>query len=129
MLSVDTNILIRFITRDHASQTARAAALMRNEEVWISRTVFLETEWVLRSLYDFAPRDIEDALRRLAGMENVQLEEPLVVKQALDLFAGGFDFADALHVASSGESERFVTFDEKLARRAKGRTAVEVTRI
>jgi len=29
------------------------------------------------------------------------------------------DFADALHLASRGDSARFITFDEKLVKRAK----------
>ncbi len=129
MLSVDTNILVRFITHDEPRQTAAAIKLMGTADVWISKTVLLETEWVLRSGYGFNPGLVSEALRRLAGMANVVLEEPLVVAEALDLFAAGLDFADALHVASSGDAKRFVTFDTKLARRAKGKTRVEVTPI
>ena len=129
MLAVDTNILIRFFTYDEPSQAARAMALLRSNEIWISKTVLLETEWVLRRSYGFPRERLIDVLRQLARSTNVFLEEPLNVWQALDWFAAGFDFADALHVASSGKSERFVTFDEKLVRRAKGRANVEVTRI
>jgi len=129
VLSVDTNILVRFITHDEPRQTAAAIKLMGTADVWISKTVLLETEWVLRSGYGFNPGRVSEALRRLAGMANVVLEEPLVVAEALDLFSAGLDFADALHVASSGDAKRFVTFDTKLARRAKGKTRVEVTPI
>ena len=49
--------------------------------------------------------------------------------QALDWFANGLDFADALHLASSSKAERFVTFEEKLTRQAKKRTTIEVIAI
>jgi predicted nucleic-acid-binding protein len=129
MLAVDTNILVRYLTRDEPRQAARAAALMLHDEVWISKSVLLETEWVLRNPYGFEPGKIAAILLDLVAAANVRVEDPLAVALALELFSSGLDFADALHLASAGESERFVTFDEKLARRAKGRTAVEVTRI
>ena len=37
MIAVDTNVLIRFLTRDGPKQAARAASLMQTEAVWIGR--------------------------------------------------------------------------------------------
>ena len=55
MIAVDSNVLVRFLVLDDAKQAARAAALIRANEIWVSKTVLLETEWVLRSLYGFSP--------------------------------------------------------------------------
>ena len=44
MIAVDTNVLVRFLVRDDAGQPARAAELIRSREIWISKTVLLETE-------------------------------------------------------------------------------------
>jgi len=55
MIAVDTNVLVRFLVRDDAKQAARAAALIQANEIWVCKTVLLETEWVLRSLYGFPP--------------------------------------------------------------------------
>jgi predicted nucleic acid-binding protein len=49
----------------------------------------------------------------------VDLEDAPAVAQALDWFTAGMDFADALHLASSGGAARFATFDKKLAATAK----------
>ena len=38
----------------------------------------------------------------------------------------GMDFPDALQLASRGESTKFVTFDEKLVKRAKALGALSV---
>jgi len=54
MVAVDTNILVRFLVRDDVKQAARAASLIRDDKIWISKTVLLETEWVLGSLYGFS---------------------------------------------------------------------------
>ena len=126
MLSADTNVLVRAVTQDDPQQVARAASMLRSNQIWIAKTVLLETEWVLRSVYGLSKDSILAALRSLAGPQNVQLEDAGVVAQALEWSDKGLDFADALHLASSGEAERFITFDRKLAHRAKNLTSLEV---
>ncbi len=125
MVAVDTNVLVRFLVRDDAKQAARAASLIRAGEIWISKTVLLETEWVLRSLYGFPPDSLAGALRALAGLPTVFLEDELAVAKALDWFKEGLDFADALHLASAGNAKQFATFDQKLAKQAKRTTTLE----
>jgi len=58
MIAVDTNVVVRFLVRDDPKQAARAAELIRDNQIWISKTVLLETEWVLRSLYRFSPQSL-----------------------------------------------------------------------
>lgn len=119
MVSVDTNILVRFLTADHPDQFRRAEALLSHEDIFIAKTVVLETEWVLRSTYGYTPPEIEAGLRGLIALPRVTVEDADAVLQALDWFQAGLDFADALHLASAGQSSRFATFDRDLIRRAK----------
>ena len=126
MVAVDTNVLVRFLTRDDVAQAKRAAELIGSSEVWVAKTVLLETEWVLRSAYKFTREQIAGALQTAAGLENIRLEDPVTVEHALKWFDGGLDFADALHLASLGEAERFATFDAKLAKKARKLTGVEI---
>jgi predicted nucleic-acid-binding protein len=85
----------------------------------VLQTVILEAEWVLRSRYRFNRGAIASGLRRLLGLPGVMVEDPAAVAQALELYDQGFDFADALHLASSGPAEAFATFDHALQRRAR----------
>jgi predicted nucleic-acid-binding protein len=117
VVAVDTNVLVRLITKDQAAQAARASRLLQKEQVWVAKTVLLETDWVLRSLYGFAQQDVGDALRKLAGLPSVELEDPSGVAQALAWLDAGIDFADGLHLASRGEANSFATFDERFAKR------------
>jgi predicted nucleic-acid-binding protein len=119
MQAVDTNVLVRFLTQDDAAQAARATALIKRQEVWIAKTVLLETAWVLRSLYAFDQARIVAALRSLAGLENARLEDSGSIARAFELADAGLDFADALHLVSMGAAESFVTFDRKFASRAR----------
>ena len=118
MHAVDTNVLVRLLTGDDANQTKRAAALFKKETIFIPKTVLLETEWVLRRLYRLDSRVVVSAFRKLSGLANVELEQPLVVTQALDWCGDGMDFADALHLGSSQNSRKFATFDEHLKKSA-----------
>ena len=54
------------------------------------------------------------------------MEDPKAVAAAPRLFERGLDFADALHIASSAQAERLVTFDTKLVKRAKRASTLEV---
>jgi predicted nucleic-acid-binding protein len=119
MLAVDTNVLIRLLTADDKAQAERAAALFEREDVWIAKTVLLEAAWVLRSLYAFDQARVVDALRAVAGLSSVKMEDAACVARAFELADAGIDFADALHVASIGSAEAFVTFDRKFASRAR----------
>lgn len=54
----------------------------------------------------------------LCGLDAVTLDQPLLIERGLAGFAGGLDFADALHLASSDAADAFATFDLALTRRA-----------
>lgn len=126
MLAVDTNVLVRFLTGDDPKQAQRALALLRSSPVWIAKTVLLETEWVLRSLYGFEADRTAAALLGLVGLENVQVEDAPAVHRALGWFAAGLDFADALHLASLDRAEGFVTFDTSFRKRAERVTGLSI---
>jgi predicted nucleic acid-binding protein len=126
MLAVDTNVIVRYLTADHPGQSTRAKALIDGEDVFVSTTVLLETEWVLRSVYGFAAAALVKALRAFAGLPHVTVQDPASIAQALDWMEGGLDFADALHLAQVGGCDAFVTFDQRFARAANRLGAVKV---
>ena len=119
MIAVDTNVVVRFLTNDDHAQAARARALLRDNPIFLAKTVLLESEWVLRSGYGFAPEAIAAAFRGLLGLPGVAVEDPPAIRQAMDWYGRGFDFADALHLASSAGATGFATFDKALARRLR----------
>jgi predicted nucleic acid-binding protein len=118
MLAVDTNLIVRYLTGDHPRQSAKARAVIDGEDVFVSTTVVLETEWVLRSVYGFDTARVCAALRAFAGLPRVSLEDPALVATALDRTAHGLDFADALHLGRAEDRGDFVTFDRRLIRAA-----------
>lgn len=126
MRAVDTNVLVRLLTDDDEAQTRIAKRVIAAGDTFISSTVLLETEWVLRGAYRYAPEEVNLALSALGGLPGVTIEAPNVVAQALGWHREGMDFADAIHLASASRCELFVTFDRKLAKRAKALAALTV---
>ncbi|RTL15487.1 MAG: type II toxin-antitoxin system VapC family toxin [Burkholderiales bacterium] len=87
--------------------------------VYVSLTVVLEFEWVLRGFYELGRADVVRVLKALAGMHGVTLESRDDVLAAIAACeAHKLDFADALHVIRSSRCTGFVTFDKGLVRRA-----------
>ena len=123
MKALDTNVLARFFIDDSddaqaAKQRPAAVAALR-ERSFVSVTVLLELEWVMRGFYELPTRDISRVLRALASIEHISLEDRDAVLVAIDGFDKGLDFADALHIARSSRVSTFATFDQRLAKRAK----------
>jgi predicted nucleic-acid-binding protein len=126
MISVDTNVIVRLLTGDDQPQFKRARSLFEKESIFITTTVILETEWVLRYAYHFKPLKIADAFQSLFGLSNVQIEEPLIIAAAIEWHKKDLDFADALHLAKSQASRSFATFDKKLIKKALKLTNIPV---
>ncbi|WP_201863945.1 type II toxin-antitoxin system VapC family toxin [Microvirga soli] len=126
MLAIDTNVIVRYLTGDQPKQSPQARALIDAHEVFISMTVLLETEWVLRSAYGYPPPQVSEALRALAGLPRVTLADPALAATALDWMAAGMDFADALHLARADGCAAFFSFDRRFAKVAKRLSRIEV---
>lgn len=121
MRAVDTNVVVRYLLADEPRQASAARRLVDRNACWISLTVLLETEWVLRGAAGLQRREVHRLLLAFAGLPTVSIEQPPVAARALDLFGGGMDFADALHasVADAAGCEAFATFDRRLVRGAR----------
>ena len=118
MRAVDTNVLVRLIVDDDPAQADAAQRAMASEPVFVPKTVVLELEWVLRSVYELSPTTIATAIEGLLSAADVSVEDATAIRRAVGWFKDGLDLADALHLASSSHADAFVTFDAAMRRRA-----------
>jgi predicted nucleic-acid-binding protein len=116
MISIDTNVVVRFLIGDDVDQFVRADRLIRENEVFVPLTVLLESEWVLRDTFEKPRSAVVQTLRNFVNLPSVVLEDAPRALRALDWAAAGMDFADALHLAGSAPGGVFVSFDKKLAK-------------
>ena len=119
MIAVDTNLLVRILTNDDPIQARRALKILKNDEIFIPKTVLLETEWVLRHAYEIGRSNIIIGFQKLLGLPNVNVEDPDSIYQAISWYENKFDFADALHLASSRRCISFATFDSFFIKKAQ----------
>ena len=119
MVVVDTNILVRFAVNDDPKHVALAHRAIGSNEIWIGITVLLELEWVLRSRYGFERTEVLSFLRQLLTTASIQVEDEAQVATALDWYADGADFADALHLARSQSRGIMLTFDTAFCKPAQ----------
>lgn len=118
MIAIDTNILVRIIVDDEPKQVAKARRLLEEGRVYVLTTVFLESEWVLRSMYGLDRERMTTSLMAFCSLPNVVLEEETRVRHALELHSEGMDLADALHLAGAERADAFATFDKALRAKA-----------
>jgi predicted nucleic-acid-binding protein len=126
MIAIDTNIVVRIVVVDDAKQAERARALVDAHEVFLAKSVVLETEWVLRGFYGYSPPRICKALNGFVRLPNVVAEDRPGVLDALQWAERGMDFADALHLVSARACESLASFDRKFARLAAKNAALKV---
>ncbi|MDE0282681.1 MAG: type II toxin-antitoxin system VapC family toxin [Gammaproteobacteria bacterium] len=113
MRAIDTNVVVRFLTGDDPGQAARARAVVDAGDIFISTTVLLESEWVLRGVYGFARADVVTALRAFLGLPGISVDKPDLIAEALDRTGQGMDFADALHLGAASQCKEMLTFDRQ----------------
>jgi predicted nucleic-acid-binding protein len=117
--AADTNLLVRLYTEDHPAQAAAALAALRGAApVFVAKTVVLELFWVLTSVYQIKRPQMLEVLRNLVALDSLLLEDEQAVASAVEYYGQGLEFADAMHLVAARDYDRFLTFDDKLAKRA-----------
>lgn len=124
MIGLDSNVLVRYLTRDDEAQFALAdkainAIAAAGEKAYVCMAVLLEATWVLDRSYGTDRAGIARALRGLLETADIVLENEPLVEAALEAFqTGPADFADyviAFGNLSAG-CARTLTFDGRAAK-------------
>jgi predicted nucleic-acid-binding protein len=126
MIAIDTNLLVRILTNDDPIQARRAVKILQSDDIFIPKTVILETQWVLNYAYAINKADIISGFQKLLGLPNIYPENSETVTQAISWYEQGLDFADALHLASSRGSDKFATFDVAFEKKARKVSSLQI---
>jgi predicted nucleic-acid-binding protein len=119
MRAVDTNVLVRLITRDDEAQVTAAEAFVR-KGAWVSHLVLAETTWVLISAYELRHDQIATAIEMLLNHAELTVQDADVVSAALERYRArpslGFSDCLVLEVARKAGHLRLGTFDRALGK-------------
>jgi predicted nucleic-acid-binding protein len=102
MIGLDAHVLIRYLTKDDASQYAKAKrfideAVAQHEPLLIDGFVLCEVAWVLETVYGCSWAEIADVLERILDTAQFEVEWPQEARHALrDARSTSAGFADAL---------------------------------
>jgi predicted nucleic-acid-binding protein len=119
MRAVDTNVLVRLITRDDPRQVTAAESFVARG-AWVSHLVLAETLWVLESVYELDAARRATAVDMLLNHRSLTIQDPDVVTAALAQFRRKpfLDFSDCLvlEIARKGGHLPLGTFDRDLGK-------------
>lgn len=129
MISLDTNILARFLLKDDVAQFKLARELLARPEAYtVPPTVMLELVWVLES-YDCSRQEVLQGLRMLLGLPNFKPKSFEALCHAIKWYEAGMDFGDALHLALSSGDDVFISFDKTFGKMANQQGASPEVRV
>lgn len=120
-IGIDTNVLITLkLHRQPGFNKAKSYlenCLDGKIKMFIPSPAFPETEWVLRSYYQYPKEKIVEYFEELLSIDNVTSENIDEIKIALSLFKQyqSISFTDSLLVTQiQNRNYEFLTFDENL---------------
>lgn len=128
MIALDTNVLLRYLVQDDATQSPRATEIIerrltRQEPGFASLVCILEIAWVLASLYKRSQREIANHIEMILAADTLKVQnEQEIYQGVIALRNGTRTFEDALisGLAAWWGCSATLTFDQNAARRLNG---------
>jgi len=119
MRAVDTNVLVRLVTRDNEKQVVAAESFI-SKGAWVSNLVLVEATWVLAAVYELTPPEIATAVEMLLHHRDLTIQDSETVAAALEHYrrrpALGFSDCLILEVARKAGHVPLGTFDRDLGK-------------
>ena len=100
---LDTNAVIRYLTRDDPQKADRVGQLLRHirnqqMELVLTHLAIAEIIWVLGKEYQFSKEEIADGMRQIVNTPHIRCEEIHHILSVLDLYVSkNISFIDAYH--------------------------------
>ena len=119
MRAVDTNVLVRLMTRDDAKQVTRAETFVA-KGAWVPQLAVAEATFVLASVYGRGPAAIATAVEMLLSHEHLTVQDAETVAAAVAQFRlqprVGFSDCLLVEVARKAGHIPLGTFDRDLGK-------------
>jgi predicted nucleic-acid-binding protein len=119
MRAVDTNVLVRLITRDDQKQVAAAESFV-SKGAWVSTLVLMEATWVLTAVYELTQAEISKAIEMLLQHRDLTIQDSETVAAALEQYRSrpALGFSDCLILETVRKAGHLPlgTFDRNLSK-------------
>jgi predicted nucleic-acid-binding protein len=116
MISLDTNVVLRFLLDDIPDQTSKATKVITANKVYVTDVVAVEVIYVLEKVIELSRQDIAKLVTGFLGFSNV-VHNPYFLLTAIDLYEHhpSLSLVDC-YAATEAEAynNKLVTFDKRL---------------
>ena len=117
MISLDTNVVLRFLLDDVPGQTVKVKNLINKEEVYVTDAVVIEVVYVLEKVYQYTRSDIVKLVSSFLYFGSVT-HNPYFLLSTLDMYLehSALSMVDCYaSVEARVYGNQLTTFDKKLA--------------
>ena len=124
MIGIDTNVLVRYIAQDDATQSRRATSFIEKEcsgtaPGFVGLVVLVEVVWVSESRYGATREEVAGIVRRILSIKQLAVQDAETAWKAVRLFESSkVDLADCLVACSAiaAGCKSVVTFDKQASK-------------
>ena len=124
MIGIDTNVLVRYIAQDDATQSRRATSFIEKEcsetaPGFVGLVVLVEVVWVSESRYGATREEVAGIVRRILSIKQLAVQDAETAWKAVRLFESSkADLADCLVACSAiaAGCKSVVTFDKQASK-------------
>src|SRR5215471_10743703 len=109
MRAVDTNVLVRLVTRDDRKQVAAAESSV-SKGAWVSTLVLVEASWILTAVYALTNAEMATAIDMLLHHRDLTLQESDRVAAAPEQYRNrpALGFSDCLILEIARKAATFL---------------------
>lgn len=122
MISLDTNVVLRFLLDDVPAQTEKATRIIETHEVYVTDAVVIEVVFVLEKVMELPRRDIATLITGFLGFANVTYNTYFLL-EAIQYYEHHPSLA-IVDCCAAIEAKAFhnqlATFDKRLANQGGG---------
>lgn len=127
VIGIDTNVIVRLLTRDDQKQFDAAVALFKasnaDAPLFVNPIVVAETVWVLERVYKSDRAMVRKQVSGLLDTVEIRVPEALRMDNWIDWLASPYpDFSDVIisELNRANGCEKTMTFDRKAANSVPG---------
>ncbi|MFT5387130.1 MAG: putative nucleic-acid-binding protein [Candidatus Omnitrophota bacterium] len=117
-VAIDTNILIRIITRDDDALYQKASRFIKKygkDDIFVSASTIIETSFVLKSCYQWGKEDVLMAVELIVDTDQFYIDQEPALRQAIIKCHKGFSMYDAfIGEVGAVRNLKTYTLDKKL---------------
>lgn len=110
--AIDTNILVRLVTKDDVGQFRKVSQFLKkygSDDIFVSASALLELGFVLKSFYKWPKEEVLKAIELIMNADQFHIDQEATLRQAVVKCRKGFTMYDAF-IGEVGAARNLKTY-------------------